>query len=49
MKTVAIIHARLSSTRFPRKILEKIGDKTMLQHVIDAANKAELVDEVVAE
>ena len=43
---IAIIQARLTSKRFPRKILEKIGDKTMLQHVIDVANESK-VDKVV--
>lgn len=47
MKTVAIIQARLNSTRFPRKVLAKIGDKTMLQHVIDNVNQAKLVHQVV--
>lgn len=47
MKTVAIIQARLTSTRFPRKVLAKIGDKTMLQHVIDNVNRARGINKVI--
>lgn len=47
MKTVAIIQARLTSTRFPKKVLQEIGDKTVLQHVIDNVRKAKGIDEVV--
>ncbi len=47
MKTVAIIQARLTSTRFPRKVLAKIKGKTMLQWVIDAVNEAKEVDQVI--
>ena len=47
MKVCAIIQARLSSERFPRKVLAKIGDKTMLQMVIDNVNKSTLVNQVV--
>ena len=46
-KVVAIIQARLTSTRLPRKVLKKIGNKTMLQHVIDKVNKSKLIDTVV--
>lgn len=31
-----IVQARSTSTRFPRKIFEKIGNKQILQHVLDA-------------
>lgn len=31
------IQARSTSKRFPAKVFEKIGDKTMLNHVVDAA------------
>ena len=39
MKVVCVIPARLASTRFPRKVLAKIGEKTMLEHVFIAAKK----------
>ena len=42
-----IIPARLSSSRFPRKVLKKIKGKTVLQHCIDNAKIANLVNEVI--
>lgn len=44
---MAIIQARLTSTRLPQKILRKIGNKSILQHCIDRVKKAKLIDEVV--
>lgn len=42
MKQVKIaIQARSSSERLPNKIFEKIGEKEILQHVIDACRNAE--------
>lgn len=38
-KIACIIPARLESTRLPRKILEMIGDKTMIQLVWEAAHR----------
>lgn len=46
-KTVAIIQARLGSTRLPRKVLSYIGDLTALEWVVRAAKAASLVDQVV--
>ena len=40
MKTIAVIPARLHSTRFPKKILYPINDKPMVAHVFDQAKKA---------
>jgi 3-deoxy-manno-octulosonate cytidylyltransferase (CMP-KDO synthetase) len=39
MKVVCVIPARLASTRFPKKILARIGDKSMLERVYLAALK----------
>lgn len=39
-QTLLIIPARYESTRLPGKPLMKLGTKTMLQHVCDAAQKA---------
>jgi spore coat polysaccharide biosynthesis protein SpsF (cytidylyltransferase family) len=47
MRTVAIIQARLTSTRFPRKVLATINGETMISRVCRAARDAELVDKVV--
>lgn len=38
-----IIQARLESTRLPNKVMQMIGDKTMLRRVWDAAKKAESI------
>ena len=48
MKWGIIIQARLTSTRFPNKINEKIGSWTMLEMCVNAAKKAYLGDVVVA-
>ena len=44
---LAIIQARMSSTRLPGKVLMPIGGKPILQWVIDAAEQAKLVDETI--
>lgn len=46
-KTVAIIQARMSSARLPKKTLLKIGNLTALEHVVKRAQKARLVDQVI--
>lgn len=49
MKAVAIIPARLASTRLPRKPLRELNGKPMIQHVYEAARSAEgLADVIVA-
>jgi spore coat polysaccharide biosynthesis protein SpsF len=47
MRVVCIIQARLTSTRFPRKVLEKINGKSMIARVCEAARNSQLVDKVV--
>ena len=47
MQVLAIIQARSSSTRLPGKVLMKIEDKTMLEHVCDRVLASKLVDEVL--
>jgi len=46
-RTIAIIQARMSSTRLPGKVLREIAGEPMLAHVIERAKRAKLVDEVV--
>jgi len=46
-RAVAIIPARLGSTRFPRKALADDTGKPMVVHVCEQASKAESVDRVV--
>ncbi|MCH9811554.1 3-deoxy-manno-octulosonate cytidylyltransferase [bacterium] len=47
MKIVCMIPARLDSKRFPKKIFSKLGEKTLLGNVIDAAKETGIFDEVV--
>lgn len=46
-KTLALIQARMSSNRFPGKVLEPIGDLPMIVFMVRRARRAKLVDEVV--
>lgn len=46
-KTVAIIQARLGSTRLPGKSLLSLCDKPIIQHVIERVQRARLLDDVV--
>lgn len=47
MRVVAIIQARLGSTRLPGKVMKWLGPATVLGHVIDRVSRCPLVDEVV--
>lgn len=47
MKTVAIIQARLGSTRLPGKVLLPLAGRPMLAHVIERVRRASRVDEVL--
>jgi glutamate-1-semialdehyde 2,1-aminomutase/spore coat polysaccharide biosynthesis protein SpsF len=47
MTTVAIIQARMASTRLPGKVLETLGDRSVLGWVVDAARAVPGVDRVV--
>ncbi len=47
LNAIAIIPARLASTRLPRKILREIAGKSMLAHVYEAAKKSPLLREVI--
>lgn len=46
-RTVAIIQARMGSTRFPGKVLKDIADRPMLWHVVTRVQVASLLDETV--
>lgn len=46
MKTVALIPARFASTRFPGKMLAKLGGKTVIRSTYDAAMNLNLFDAV---
>jgi 3-deoxy-manno-octulosonate cytidylyltransferase (CMP-KDO synthetase) len=47
MKTVAVIPSRYESSRFAGKPLADICGKPMIQHVFEAAMRAEVIDQVV--
>ena len=40
----AIIQARMGSTRLPGKVLKKIEDKTVLEHIYDRVKASENID-----
>jgi spore coat polysaccharide biosynthesis protein SpsF (cytidylyltransferase family) len=46
-KVVLIIQARLSSSRFPRKVLEKVKGKSLIARVCAAARASRYADKVV--
>src|SRR5262249_38085842 len=47
MKTVAVIPARLASTRLPPKALLEIAGRPLMVHVYDAVQSCGLLDEVM--
>lgn len=44
---IAIIQARMSSSRLPGKVLLEINGRPMLQHVIERTMRAKLVDDII--
>lgn len=47
MKIIALIPARYASTRFPYKLLQKLGSKTVIRHTYDNTVATGLFDEVL--
>ena len=47
MKTIAMIPARYAATRFPGKLMQIIGDKTIIRHTYENTVAARLFDEVI--
>jgi spore coat polysaccharide biosynthesis protein SpsF len=47
MNKVAIVQARMGSTRLPGKVMKEIADKPMLWHVVNRLNYSKLIDKVV--
>ncbi len=47
MKIIAIIQARMSSSRLPGKVLMKLGKKTVLEVIIDRLKFSNRLDEIV--
>lgn len=46
MKIVAMIPARYAATRFPAKLMQKLGDKTVIRHTYENTKATGLFDEV---
>jgi 3-deoxy-D-manno-octulosonate cytidylyltransferase len=47
MKKIAMIPARYAATRFPAKLMQMLGDKTVILHTYNNTVATELFDEVV--
>jgi len=47
MKVAAIIQARMGSSRFPGKVLEKISGHSMIWHIVQRVKSAITVDEII--
>lgn len=47
MKVVAIVQARMGSTRLPGKILKKINNKPILEYQIERLKRATKIDQIV--
>ena len=47
MRVVAIVQARMGSTRLPDKVLRKIGDKPMIQLLLERLSLSKMIDEIV--
>lgn len=47
MKVICIIQARVGSTRLPGKVMKKVCNKTVLEHVIDRLKRIKNINEIV--
>lgn len=47
MRVYALIPARYAATRFPGKLMQLLGDKTVIRHTYDATVATGLFDEVI--
>jgi 3-deoxy-manno-octulosonate cytidylyltransferase (CMP-KDO synthetase) len=47
MKKIAMIPARYAATRFPGKLMQKLGDKTVIRRVYEATCLTSLFDDVI--
>src|SRR6478736_2538048 len=46
MKIIAVIPARYASTRFPAKLMQDLGGKTVISRTYEAAKNTKLFDDV---
>jgi len=47
MKKIAMIPARYAASRFPGKLMQKLGDKTVIRRVYEASFQTGLFDDVI--
>lgn len=47
MKTVAIIQARMGSTRLPGKILKEVNGKSLLEYQIERIRRSKKIDDII--
>ncbi|MBM3159297.1 MAG: 3-deoxy-manno-octulosonate cytidylyltransferase [Bacteroidota bacterium] len=47
MKAIALIPARYAASRFPGKLMQPLGDKTVIRHTVEATQATLLFDEVI--
>lgn len=47
MKTIAMIPARYAATRFPGKLMQKLGDRSVIAHTYENTMATRLFDEVM--
>lgn len=47
MRIIAMIPARYAATRFPAKLMQVLGNKTVIRHTYDNAVATDLFDEVI--
>ena len=47
MKTIALIPARYTATRFPGKLMQMLGNKTVIRHTYENTRATLLFDEVI--
>lgn len=47
MSTIAIIQARMGSTRLPNKVLKDLCGKPVLQHIINRVSKSRYIEKIV--
>lgn len=47
MKTIAIIQARMDSTRLPGKVLKKLGNMLVIERVVARLNECKSLDDIV--
>jgi len=47
MTTIAIIQARMGSSRFPGKIMKELNEKPILQHIVDFLKHSKMIGKIV--